>query len=77
MPHIPFILLSILIGGSVYLLRGGKEGLKIKKIEEKKKEPVEEGPEPVEHLLIVDPLELEVGYGLISLVDREQGRKIP
>ena len=75
MPHIPFILLSILIGGSVYLLRGGKEGLKIKEIEEKKKEPVEEGPEPVEHLLIVDPLELEVGYGLISLVDREQGGK--
>lgn len=75
LPHIPFILLSILIGGSVYLLRGGKERLKTKEIEEKKKEPVEEGPEPVEHLLIVDPLELEVGYGLISLVDREQGGK--
>jgi flagellar biosynthesis protein FlhA len=75
LPHIPFILLSILIGGSVYLLGGRKQGLKIKEIEEKSKEPVEEGPEPVEHLLIVDPLELEVGYGLISLVDREQGGK--
>jgi len=75
LPHIPFILLSILIGGSVFLLGGRKEGLKIKEIEEKKKETVEEGPEPVEHLLIVDPLELEVGYGLISLVDREQGGK--
>jgi flagellar biosynthesis protein FlhA len=75
LPHIPFILLSILIGGSVYLLGGRKKGLKIKEIEEKNKEPVEEGPEPVEHLLIVDPLELEVGYGLISLVDREQGGK--
>ena len=42
LPHIPFILLSILIGGSVYLLRGGKEGLKVKEIEEKNKEPVEE-----------------------------------
>ena len=75
LPHIPFILLSILIGASVYLLGGRKQGLKIKEIEEKSKEPVEEGPEPVEHLLIVDPLELEVGYGLISLVDREQGGK--
>jgi flagellar biosynthesis protein FlhA len=75
MPHIPFILLSILIGGSVFLLGGRKEGLKIKEMEEKKKETVEEGPEPVEHLLIIDPLELEVGYGLISLVDREQGGK--
>jgi flagellar biosynthesis protein FlhA len=75
LPHIPFILLSILIGGSVFLLGGRKERLKIKEIEEKKKETVEDGPEPVEHLLIVDPLELEVGYGLISLVDREQGGK--
>jgi len=75
LPHLPFILLSILIGGSVYLLGGRKQGLKIKEIAEKNKEPVEEGPEPVEHLLIVDPLELEVGYGLISLVDREQGGK--
>ena len=75
LPHIPFILLSILIGGSVYLLGGRKHGLKTKEIEEKNKESVQEGPEPVEHLLIVDPLELEVGYGLISLVDREQGGK--
>lgn len=76
LPHIPFILLSIIIGGSVYLLGGKEEEIKIKEIEEKKKkERVEEGPEPVEHLLIVDPLELEVGYGLISLVDREQGGK--
>jgi flagellar biosynthesis protein FlhA len=75
LPHIPFILLSILIGGSVYLLGGRKQGLEIKEIEGKKKETMEDGPEPVEHLLIVDPLELEVGYGLISLVDREQGGK--
>jgi flagellar biosynthesis protein FlhA len=75
LPHIPFILLSILIGGSVFLIGGRKQGLKIKEIEEKDKEPLEQGPEPVEHLLIVDPLELEVGYGLISLVDREQGGK--
>jgi len=76
LPHIPFIFLSILIGGSVFLLGGKKEELKkILEIEEKKKETVEEGPEPVEHLLIVDPLELEVGYGLISLVDKEQGGK--
>ncbi|HSW46084.1 MAG TPA: flagellar biosynthesis protein FlhA, partial [Phycisphaerae bacterium] len=30
-------------------------------------------PEPVESLLAVDPMELEVGYGLIRLVDRKQG----
>jgi flagellar biosynthesis protein FlhA len=30
-------------------------------------------PEPVESLLAVDPMELEVGLGLIKLVDRKQG----
>jgi flagellar biosynthesis protein FlhA len=73
LPHIPFIILSIIIGGSVYLLTKKKEAIRKKEIEIGKKEKVEVGPEPVEHLLLVDPLELEVGYGLIPLVDREQG----
>jgi flagellar biosynthesis protein FlhA len=73
MPHIPFIVLSILIAGSVYLTSRRSQALKEKEIEARKKEKVEVGPEPVEHLLLVDPLELEVGYGLIPLVDREQG----
>ncbi len=75
LPHIPFIILSIIIGISVYLFEKRKEELKDEKIEVKKKEAVDEGPEPVEHLLMIDPLELEVGYGLIALVDREQGGK--
>jgi flagellar biosynthesis protein FlhA len=75
MPHISFILLSFFIGGSIYLLSSRRETSVKKEIEarEKEKEKVEMGPEPVEHLLLVDPLELEVGYGLIPLVDREQG----
>ncbi len=62
-----------MIGGSVYLMGRKKAAVRQKEIEEEKKEKVEIGPEPVEHLLMVDPLELEVGYGLIPLVDREQG----
>ncbi|MDY7034715.1 MAG: flagellar biosynthesis protein FlhA [Thermodesulfobacteriota bacterium] len=73
LPHIPFIMLSILTGGSVYLLNRKKEKSRIRDIEEGKKEQVDVGPEPVEHLLLVDPLELEVGYGLINLVDKEHG----
>lgn len=30
-------------------------------------------PEPVENLLQIDPMELEIGYGLISLVDSSSG----
>jgi flagellar biosynthesis protein FlhA len=75
LPHLPFILLSLLIGGSIYLVSKRRESSRAKEIEIRKREEekVEVGPEPVEHLLLVDPLEFEVGYGLIPLVDREQG----
>jgi len=73
LPHTPFITLSIIIGGSVYLMNRRRDALEAKEIQVKEKEKVQVGPEPVEHLLMVDPLELEVGYGLIALVDREQG----
>ena len=75
LPHIPFIVLSTLIAGSVYLVSRRRETSRVKEIEvrEKERQRAEMGPEPVEHLLLVDPLELEVGYGLIPLVDREQG----
>ena len=73
LPHIPFLMLSIIIGGGFYILNRKKEVIKIKEIEEKKQEQVDLGPESVEHLLLVDPLELEVGYGLVPLVDNEQG----
>jgi flagellar biosynthesis protein FlhA len=75
LPHIPFMMLSVIIGISVFVLEKKKEQLKVEKVDVKKKEAIDEGPEPVEHLLTIDPLELEVGYGLISLVDREQGGK--
>jgi len=72
LPHIPFIVLSMIVGGSVYLINK-REETKAKIVEEQEAEPVEVGPEPVEHLLSIDPLELEVGYGLIPLVDKNQG----
>lgn len=75
LPHTPFIILSVIIGISVFVFGKKKERLKNEEIEVKKTEPIDEGPEPVEHLLMIDPLELEVGYGLIALVDREQGGK--
>jgi flagellar biosynthesis protein FlhA len=75
LPHISFIVLSILIGAGVYVWGQKEEALKEKTSEDQVVEPDEMGPEPVEHLLMIDPLELEVGYGLIPLVDKEQGGK--
>ena len=72
LPHLPFIVLSAVIAGSVYMFNSSKEE-PAEEIEAQQVEAEDVGPEPVEHLLLVDPLELEVGYGLISLVDQEQG----
>ncbi|PNX50322.1 MAG: EscV/YscV/HrcV family type III secretion system export apparatus protein, partial [Thermoplasmata archaeon M9B2D] len=75
LPHIPFMMLSVIIGISVFMFEKKKNQLKVEKIDVKEKDAIDDGPEPVEHLLTIDPLELEVGYGLIALVDREQGGK--
>ncbi len=70
MPTIPFLLLSIILGFTAYASR---KKLKSKKNEETAE--VEETPaeETVEQYLQVDPIEIEIGYGLISLVDERQG----
>ncbi|RJP35530.1 MAG: flagellar biosynthesis protein FlhA [Candidatus Omnitrophota bacterium] len=51
---------------------------KIQKAEEEEKARIEEEeappePEKVESLLEVDPMEIEIGFGLIPIVDSEQG----
>ncbi|HHV72080.1 MAG TPA: flagellar biosynthesis protein FlhA [Clostridia bacterium] len=75
LPKLPFLFLSVLFGGLFYLL---KRSLNISEVEEK--EVVEEKeieaarkPENVFSLLHVDPLEIEIGYGLIPLADYQQG----
>jgi len=73
LPHFSFIILSLMIGGSVYLFRQKEQTSRTQEINKSKKKEVEAGPEIVEHLLLVDLLELEVGYGLIALVDKDQG----
>jgi len=73
LPHFSFILLALIIGGSVYYTGRKKAAAQKAEAELTEKKREEIGPEPVEHLLAVDQLELEVGYGLISLVDKEQG----
>ncbi len=71
MPVIPFLFLSILIGTAAYITgkTRKKENIKIE-TQEIEETPVEE---KVEQYLQVDPVEIEIGYGLISLVDEKQG----
>jgi len=78
LPTIPFTILAVGIGGLAYV--AFKEEQKMRQATEKeeleaeKTEQPEPGtPEEVERLLQLDILELEVGYGLIPLVDEDQG----
>ncbi len=78
LPLVPFAILAGVLGGTAYALRQVREAEARRREEEVRKAAEEapapaEGPEEVSQLLHVDVLELEVGYGLLHLVDASQG----
>ncbi|MCH8927753.1 MAG: flagellar biosynthesis protein FlhA [Candidatus Marinimicrobia bacterium] len=71
LPTLPFFILSIVTGGLAYTQMQTDKAEIEEEIEE---EVTDEGPhDEIKALLQVDPLELEIGYGLIHLVDESQG----
>ncbi len=76
LPTVPFMILAVLAGGVAYT------GLQTKKAELDKKKEKEElkaeikAPEKLKSLPPLDILSMEVGYGLINLVDVEQGGEL-
>ncbi len=76
LPHLSFIFISLIIAGSAYLVSREKTVQEKELAREAAAEKPAPGPEAVEHLLLLDTLELEVGYGIIPLVDREQGGEL-
>jgi flagellar biosynthesis protein FlhA len=73
LPHLPFIVLSVATGFLAHVLSKEQKKQEKKKVEDHQKAAViPQAPEQVETLLTLDRLELEVGYGLIPLVDEEQ-----
>ncbi len=73
MPTVPFVLLGGIVGALGYMT---KESAKKKQLEDDRKKTEKEtmtAPERTEDLLKVDSLEVEIGYGLIPLVDANQG----
>ena len=71
MPKLSFMIVSILFGALAYKLYHATEP----PVEEKEAEP-SPSAESTEILTPLDPLGLEVGYGLISLVDVNQGGEL-
>lgn len=74
LPLIPFLGLAAITGFISYSVSQSNKMLS-EPDEEEQKKPIE-GPENVEALLAVDDLEIEVGYGLIGLVDKNQGGEL-
>ncbi|HEY65816.1 MAG TPA: flagellar biosynthesis protein FlhA, partial [Caldilineae bacterium] len=72
LPKLPFFFLGAVIGGVSYVLNQAVTQASQERMEKAPPKPAEE-PEDVIGLVRVDPLELELGYGLIPLVDEEQG----
>lgn len=76
MPHVVFIMLSILTAISAYFLHKDEKDQKIMKIESEEQEIYEtenREPENVMSLISVEPMEIEIGYGLIPLADEATG----
>jgi len=73
LPKLPLFLLAFLAAGVYYTV---SQSEKEKKEEEKVEKELPEKKESVEELLRIDPLEVEIGYGLIPLVDTSQGGDI-
>lgn len=75
-PTIPFLILSSIVGGLAYIrTKSIKKEEQEKLVKEMTEAEVAVKPEeaPVEDLLKVDPVEIELGYSLIALVDETQG----
>ncbi len=71
LPKLPLLLLAAGCGGMAFFLSNARTMAATEAATKARAEARK--PEPVESLLAVDPMGLEVGYGLIRLVDRKQG----
>lgn len=80
LPTIPFFIIALSLGGFAYMKAAEiKDNANEKKKEEEKQTQTEEKAKPkasketVLELLAIEPMEIEIGYRLVSLLDMEQG----
>jgi flagellar biosynthesis protein FlhA len=74
MPKIPFIFLGVLLlGGGQLIHRSAKKKEAAEAASGAKSASNTQQPEDINRLLRVDPISLEIGYGLIQLADTEHG----
>ena len=72
LPFVPFMILGVFFCTLAYRQTKKTELLASDAAKAKAADQAKKEPEKIENLLGVDPLELEVGYGLVNLVDGEK-----
>jgi flagellar biosynthesis protein FlhA len=70
-PKVPFIVLGLVSAAAAYM--GSQQAIEAQKAKDAPAAQPKSKEERVEDFLHVDPMELEIGYGLIPLVDVKQG----
>ncbi len=73
LPKLPLLFLGGSCAAMAYLFSSAQKKAAVQAVATKQTKPAAPKQEPIETLLTVDPMELEVGYGLIRLVDKSQG----
>lgn len=75
LPKLPFLVLGACLGGLAVAVKRAEKGQEIVEETVMEQQRLEEArkPESVVSLLQVDPIEMEIGYSLIPLVDEGQG----
>jgi flagellar biosynthesis protein FlhA len=73
LPKLPVLVLGSCCGGLAYVLNRGERNTALEVAKKKVAESTKKEPEKVEKLLDVDMMELEVGYGLVKMVDAAKG----
>jgi flagellar biosynthesis protein FlhA len=73
LPKIPLFILGICCGGLAFTLSRGQQTKAKKAAATEMEKQTKKEPEKVEKFLDLDTMELEVGYGLVRLVDAAKG----
>ncbi|MCA9310834.1 MAG: FHIPEP family type III secretion protein, partial [Phycisphaerales bacterium] len=75
LPTVPLLSIALLVGGAAFYMTRQKNAVAREHLAREAARARAAKPEapPVEDLLKVDTMELEIGYGLVSLVDANQG----
>lgn len=82
MPAVPFVLIAACIGAIAYNSHKSSKIKEVKKEQDAMKQKVEEKQkaieeEPISSILQIDNIRVELGYGLLPLINYDKGNKLP